>query len=383
MTAAAAILFLVSVWLAVWSYVLYPPWIRRLARRRTPGPLPEARPPGPAPSVEVLVSAADEERVIGARVRDLRAQTYPGPYAIAVGCDGCADATAHAARQALDGAGAPGRVVEYPQRRGKAAVLDDLIASSAADVVVFTDANTRFDPEAVRLLAETFADPGVGAACGRLSLEAADGRPSPETVFWDWETATKEAEGRLGVCLGANGAIYAARRRAVVPLPPGTILDDLLIPARVAAGGAASVFAAGAVARETLPSRLRDEMSRRFRIGIGAGRVLRRERWLWSFGRRPLLALVFFSRKAARWLAPVAALLAAVSALGSRALAPYAAGALAAAATLALSALGSGAPGRRGRLYYFAVINLALSAGVLAGVLGYRRPAWKPVSPRT
>jgi cellulose synthase/poly-beta-1,6-N-acetylglucosamine synthase-like glycosyltransferase len=378
MTAAAAILLLAAVWLAVWSYLLYPPWIRRLARRGPPPPVPP--PQGPPLSVEVLVAAADEERVIGARVEDLKAQAYGGPFAIAVGCDGCADGTAGAARRTLGGAG---RVVEYPERRGKAAVLDDLVASSTADVLVFTDANTRFDPDAVLRLAEVFADPAVGAACGRLSLEAADGKPSPETAFWDWETATKQSEGRLGVCLGANGAIYAARRRAVVPLPPGTILDDLLIPARVAADGASSVFVAQAVARETLPPRLRDEMSRRFRIGAGAGQVLRRERWLWDFRSQPLLALVFLSRKASRWLAPVAAFLAAVAALGSRALAAYAAGALAVAAALVLSALGSGAPGRRGRLYYFAVINLALSAGVLADLLGYRRPAWKPVSRRT
>jgi cellulose synthase/poly-beta-1,6-N-acetylglucosamine synthase-like glycosyltransferase len=378
MTAAAAILLLASVWLAVWSYLLYPPWIRRLARRAPPLPVPP--PQGPQPSVEVLVAAADEERVIGARVEDLKAQAYGGPFAIAVGCDGCADGTAAAARRTLGGAG---RVVEYPERRGKAAVLDDLVASSTADVLVFTDANTRFDSDAVRRLAEVFADPTVGAACGRLSLEAADGKPSPETAFWDWETATKQSEGRLGVCLGANGAIYAARRRAVVPLPPGTILDDLLIPARVAADGASSVFVAEALARETLPAGLRDEMARRFRIGAGAGQVLRRERWLWDFRKRPLLALVFLSRKVSRWLAPVAAFLAAVAALGSRALAAYAAGALAVAAALVLSALGSGAPGRRGRLYYFAVINLALSAGVLADLLGYRRPAWKPVSRRT
>ena len=379
MTAAAAMLLLVAVWLAVWSYLLYPPWIRRLAKRSVSRP---AATPGdpPAPSVEVLVAAADEEPVIVARVDDLKAQAYRGAYAIAVGCDGCTDATAEAARRSL--AGAAGRVVEYPARRGKAAVLDDLVASSPADVVVFTDANTRFDPHAVRRLAEAFADAAVGAACGRLSLETEDGRPSPETAFWDWETATKQAEGRLGVCLGANGAIYAARRRAVSRLPPGTILDDLLIPARVAAGGAASVFVAEAVAREALPRQLRDEMSRRFRIGIGAGHVLRRERWLWDFPRRPLLSLVFFSRKAARWLAPVAALLAAVAALGSRPLAPWAGGALVLAGALGLSALGSATPGERGRLYYFAVINLALSAGVLAGLLGHRRPAWKPVSSR-
>src|SRR6185295_9032918 len=55
-TALAALLGLLAAWLAIWSYLLYSAWIRRLAARR---PKPLAAPPraGP-PSVEVLVSAA-------------------------------------------------------------------------------------------------------------------------------------------------------------------------------------------------------------------------------------------------------------------------------------------------------------------------------------
>jgi cellulose synthase/poly-beta-1,6-N-acetylglucosamine synthase-like glycosyltransferase len=370
MTGLSAGLLLLAAWLAVWSYLLYPPWIRLLSRRR---PAREA-PGGPAPSVEVLVAAADEERVIGARVADLLAQEYPGDYAIAVGCDGCTDGTAREARQGLRGAG---RVVEFPARRGKAAVLNDLIASSRAEVIVFTDANTRFDPGAVGWLSEAMSAPGVGAACGRLWLEAEGGRLTPETLFWDRETRLKEAEGRLGMCLGANGAIYAARRLAIAPLPPDSVLDDFLIPARIAAGGADVVFVGNAVAREPLPRDVRDELSRRFRIGVGGGQVLRAEPWLWS-ARRPLLAFVFFSRKAARWIAPVAALLSALAAAASPALRLAGLAALALAAFLLLGArAGIRLPGALGRIYYFAVINLAVAAGVAAGLFGYRRPAWK------
>ena len=370
MTGLAAGLLLLAAWLAVWSYLLYPPWIRLLARRRPARSIPA----GAAPSVEVLVAAADEEGVIGTRVADLLAQEYPGEYAIAVGCDGCTDGTARAARAGL---GAAGRVVEFPARRGKAAVLNDLVASSRAEVIVFTDANTRFDAGAVRRLAEAVWAPGAGAACGRLRLEAEGGGPSPETLFWDRETRLKEAEGRLGVCLGANGAIYAARRLAIAPLPPGAVLDDFLIPARIAAAGADVLFVGDAVAREPLPRGVREEVSRRFRIGAGGGQVLRREPWLWS-PRRPLLSFVFLSRKAARWIAPVAALLAALAAAASPALRPAGLSALALAALALLGArLGARLPGPLGRIYYFAVINLALAAGVAAGLCGYRRPAWK------
>ncbi len=374
MTALAALLVLLAAWLALWSYRLYPAWIRRLAARDPTRPASGAR---ALSSVEVLVAAADEEGVIADRVRDLLAQRYGGSYGVAIGCDGCADRTAARAREA-SGGDARVRVVEFRERRGKASIVNDLVASSAAELIVFTDANTRFDPGAVEALARALAEPGVGAACGRLILEASNGGQTPESLFWERETRLKEVEGSLGVCLGANGAIYAARRASVDRLPADTAMDDFLIPARIAGRGEDGVFVAEAVARELLPSDVPEELSRRFRIGIGAGQVLRRERWLWS-PRRPLLAFVFFSRKAARWLSPVAALLAAAAAAASPALRPIGLAALLLAALLALSARGTRVPsGALGRLYYFSVINLALSAGVLAGLLGYRRPAWKP-----
>jgi cellulose synthase/poly-beta-1,6-N-acetylglucosamine synthase-like glycosyltransferase len=368
MTALAAGLFLLSVWLAVWSYLLYPAWVLRLAARRAPK-VPRA---GPDASVEVLVSAADEEDVIGDRVRDLLAQEYAGAYSVAIGCDGCTDRTAQRVREAAAG-DARVRLVEYERRRGKASVLNDLVAQSRADLLVFTDANTRFDRGAVSALARALTDPGVGAACGRLVLETEDGGGTAETQYWERETRLKDAEGKLGVCLGANGAIYAARRASVEPLPSDTAMDDFLIPARIARRGEAVVFVESAVARELLPSGVRSEVSRRFRIGVGAGQVLRREPWLWSL-RRPMLGFVFFSRKAARWLSPVALILAVAASLASPLLWPFGAVCLALAALLA-----TGVVAQDSRLYYFGVMNVALAFGVLAGLFGYRRPAWRPV----
>jgi cellulose synthase/poly-beta-1,6-N-acetylglucosamine synthase-like glycosyltransferase len=271
------------------------------------------------------------------------------------------------------------RVVEFPARRGKASVVNDLVRESTADLLVFTDANTRFEPGAVEALAHAFDDLEVGAVCGRLIFEKAAGaHDTPESDFWDRETRLKEAEGALGICLGANGAIYAVRRALVLPLPEDTTsMDDFLIPVRVARAGRTVVFAGGAVAREDTAQDVSAEVSRRFRIGIGAGQVLRRERWLYAVPAHPVLTLAFLSRKAARWLAPVLTLAAAVAALFSPSLRPFGAAVLA----LALLLLGvarlrprlAGAPGR---LYYFGVLNVALALGVAAGLAGYARPVW-------
>jgi cellulose synthase/poly-beta-1,6-N-acetylglucosamine synthase-like glycosyltransferase len=373
-TAAALILAAIAAILVLWSYAVYPSILRHHARR---APARSSVSTSWA-SVDVLVSAFDEETSIGPRVENLLAQHYPGSFAVSIGCDGCHDRTADRARES---GGGRVSISEFAVRRGKAAVINDLVGRSTSEILVFTDANSSFDPDAVTRLVERFADPAVGAVCGRLELEPADGAGfSPETEFWDRETRLKEAEGRLGICLGANGAIYAARRELVRPLPEDTALDDFLIPARIAASGYRVEFAGDSIARERFSRDVATEASRRLRIGIGAGGVLLREGRLLDFRRNPRLALAFFSRKVARWLAPLFVLAAITIALFSSTLRPLASVLVAALALLAASVfLRPRLSGWPGRLYYFGVINLALAAGVVAGLAGYRRPAW----PRT
>jgi cellulose synthase/poly-beta-1,6-N-acetylglucosamine synthase-like glycosyltransferase len=372
LTAAAVVLAALALLLVAWSYGGYPALVSRLARKAPP---PMSNQMVALPSVEVLVAAHDEAASIGPRIANLLAQRYGGSFVVAIGCDGCGDATAEHARAAGDGRV---RVEEFDRRRGKAAVVNDLVRASRAEILVFTDANSEFEPDAIARLAAQFASPDVGAACGRLILSARAGDPTPETEFWDRETELKQAEGTLGICLGANGAIYAARRELVAPLSDGAVLDDFLIPVCIARDGRKVVFAGDAIARETVPADVASETSRRFRIGVGAGEVLRREVWLFDFRRRPLLALAFLSRKAARWFAPVAALGALLCALASATLRPAAVAGAAALILLAISVrFRPRLAGWPGRLYYFGVINLALAAGVVAGLAGYRSPVWK------
>jgi cellulose synthase/poly-beta-1,6-N-acetylglucosamine synthase-like glycosyltransferase len=385
--AVAEALATASLSLFLWSYMIYPPLIGGLARRR--GKRATHGSQGRVSSVEVVLSAADEEDVIGDRVRNLLEQTAASgsSYRVSIGCDGCTDRTAERARGAAAAKASLVTVTEFPTRRGKASVLNDLVAASTADVLVFTDANTRFEAGAVAALVDALDRENAGAACGHLVFERARGAAAtPETQYWDRETRMKEAEGRLGACLGANGGIYAARRALVAPLPPDTTsMDDFLIPARIAARGRAVIFERGAVAREDAARDVAAEVSRRTRIGIGAGQVLRRDGWLWNFPKHAALTFAFLSRKAARWVAPLLALAAALAALFVPAI--RVAGAIVlGVAVLALVlakarpglffARADPAPGPLGRLYYFVVLNVALALGVALGLVGYSRPFW-------
>ena len=375
MRLVAEILAVASLVLFLWSYLVYPPLVGWLAKRRAKPSEPASR--EPLASVEVVLSAADEEEVIGARVRNLLDQSGVSGYRVSIGCDGCTDGTAARAREAA-GAG-PVSVIEFPIRRGKASVLNDLVASSTAEILVFTDANTRFEPGAIAALVEALSSTGAGAACGHLVFEPAAGAAAtPESQYWDRETRMKEAEGRLGACLGANGGIYAARRSLVAPLRPDTTsMDDFLIPARIAAAGRAVTFEPRAVAREDAARDVAAEVARRTRIGIGAGQVLRRDGWLWNLPRHPALTFAFLSRKAARWLAPLFLLASAAAAL---LVAEWRLAGIAALAVAALALLFArtrpALPGLVGRLYYFVVLNVALALGVALGIFGHSRPFW-------
>ena len=155
-------------------------------------------------------------------------------------------------------------------------------------------------------------------------------------------------------------------------------MDDFLIPVRVARDGRRIVFAGGAVAREDAARDVAAEVSRRIRIGIGAGQVLRRERWLYAARRA--------SAADPGVPVPQGGALARAPARRSARRPPRSSRrpcgrsarrrSLLAALLLAVARAKPRLGGAAGRLYYFGVLNVALALGVAAGLAGYARPVW-------
>ena len=301
----------------VYTWVCFPAMLVLLARhrRRTPR---QPGVPDDLPPVAVVFSAHNEEKVIGARLSNLLALDYPRDrLAILAGVDGSSDRTEAIVRQwmAID---SRIQVVVQNPCRGKTSMLKRLVAESAAasgpmppSVLVFTDANTMFERDALRRLVAPLSDPRIGGVCGRLILEppgrATDPSGAPgtdESVYWDLEAQLKEAESGLDSCLGANGAIYAIRRPLFfADIPDNTIIDDFVIGMKVREQGVRMVFEPLAVAREDLPETVGDEWCRRVRIGAGAYQALSLCRACLRprFGR---FALCFWSHKILRWFTP-------------------------------------------------------------------------------
>src|SRR5262249_27085914 len=137
------------------------------------------RQPGRAyPSVSIVFAAHNEQAVVAQKMSNCARVNYPADLLeVLVGCDGCTDATAALARAS------PMRnmtVLGFRDRRGKPAVLNDLLALAHGEIVVFCDANTDIEPDALQALVRHFARPEIGCVCGELRLRAKANSPNGE-----------------------------------------------------------------------------------------------------------------------------------------------------------------------------------------------------------
>ncbi len=298
------------------------------------------------PSVTLIVAAHDEQQVIAAKVADALELDYPrAQLQLIVACDGCTDATAQHARDA----GAD-LVLELP-RGGKIRAQDAAVQRANGDIVAFSDANSRWQPDALRELVSAFKSPRVGYACGQVRFvqHAAGARASnQEGVYWRYELALRALESRLSSITAGNGAIYATRRDAYIVVDP-IMGHDLSLPFNMVKHGLRAVYVPAARASEKMVPSLLGEFARKRRMMSHTWPIVLRGGMLSPRGYPPLYALMIVSHRLLRYATP-------------------ALHALALAANVALVAAGAGA------LY---VVTLALQlalllAALLAGVLPAR-----------
>ncbi|MGH7770246.1 MAG: glycosyltransferase, partial [Candidatus Binatia bacterium] len=297
-----------------------------------------------------------------------------------IGSDGSTDRTCDIAR-AYEGRAV--RLLCFERRRGKASVLNDLIARATNEIVVLTDANTFFQADAVRTLVKAlWRHPEKSVAVGRLDLRAPSDNGNLDGAYWRYETWIKTLESRFGSLLGANGAIYAFYRERYRPLPKDAIVDDFLIPMLMRlASGDRIYFVSEARAWERSPNEVRDEFYRHVRIGAGNFQALR---WTWKLllPWKGTIALAYFSHKVLRWFGPWLMLIGFVTNLR---LLHVPAFALLFLGQLVLYELAFGAlllhrvalVGRAASaMRYFLILNIALLVGLGRFVLGVERPFW-------
>jgi cellulose synthase/poly-beta-1,6-N-acetylglucosamine synthase-like glycosyltransferase len=299
-----------SVAILAYTYAGYPAWLWLRSQVR-------ARPVHAAsgtPSVSIVMVVRNEADVLEGKLSNLLALDYPADMVeIIVVSDGSTDGTNGILRNHQEKLRL--QTVVKAESRGKAAGLNDAIGLAHGDIVLFTDARQKIELGALRLLAAQFDDPAVGCASGELMLGDPD---SGEVVrgmglYWHIEKAVREMESASGSVVGATGALYAVRRKLLVPVPAGTILDDVYIPMHVVREGFRVIFVPSAHAWDVADQGTEREFSRKVRTLTGNYQLVQFAPWL--LGSSNPLRFEFISHKLMRLFAPFALLAALIAAL--------------------------------------------------------------------
>lgn len=292
--------FWASLGLVAYAYFGYPLLAAVLARVHGAAPLAGDR----HPPLTVVLAAYNEAPRIAARVRNILEQDYPAEnLRVVVVCDGSRDDTAMRA----DVGDPRVRVIALDRNSGKAVALNHAMAAVDTPLVAFADARQRYAPDALRRLVAAFADPSVGSVSGELMIDPQAGGAHDIGLYWRIEKRLRHDEALLGWLHGVTGAIHAVRRELYVPMPPGTILDDMWIPLHVVEARHRVWMERSSVAHDMASATAEEEFHRKIRTLAGNWQLFARMPGLLN----PFRSRVFFavlSHKCARLVAPWALL---------------------------------------------------------------------------
>lgn len=279
--------------------------VRSLIKRPSPTPqLPADE--RDYPEVTLMICAYNEESVVEEKMRNTRALDYPkDKLCVMWVTDGSNDRT-----NELLSAYPEVKLVFSPERRGKAAAMQHGLKENKAEYVVFTDANTMLNTEAVSEVIRQFMREDVGCVSGEKRVAArTEGQAAAESegLYWKYESLLKQWDSDLYSAMGAAGELFAVRMSCYQPAPSNALLDDFMISMLILNKGYRIAYTSDAYAMEFGSANLQEESKRKRRIAAGGLQSIWWLRGMMNPLRRPLVAFQFVSHRVLRWsLTPVA-----------------------------------------------------------------------------
>lgn len=303
-TFGLALVLLLLVLLPLHSYILYPLIIKTIAF------LTPYRPTCSIATVPVsiIISAYNEEVSIRQRVENLLIQDYDSAnMEILIGSDCSSDNTNAILRELEQKHPGIIRIFLFDSRRGKAAVVNDLVSQAHNDIVLFTDANTEFTTQSVQQLVSSFSDAETGGVSGRIVFyESKQARQAgvEEGKYFEYDSFIKQAEGECGILIGAFGGFFAIRKKLFRPIPLlHPVTDDLYISLAVLSSGYKLLYKPTAIAYEESAQNIEQEYRRKVRYSATNFQTLSFFKDL-LFNRNIVLSYALWSHKVIRWGIP-------------------------------------------------------------------------------
>lgn len=252
------------------------------------------------PAITLVIAAYNEEDIVDKKMQNCRALKYPqGRLTIFWATDGSSDSTNEKLAK-YDNV-----VVSFsPERRGKTATINRAMEKITTPIVVFTDANTTLNEEALVRIGSAFSDPKVGCVAGEkrvISEEADSASSSGEGAYWKYESKLKELDSRLYSAAGAAGELFALRKNLYRNVSDDTLLDDFIISLEIVKQGYIIAYCSDAYAMETGSANIANEKKRKVRIAAGGLQSIWRLRDLLNPFKYGIFSFQYVSHRVLRW----------------------------------------------------------------------------------
>lgn len=266
--------------------------------------------PSSWPNVTYVVAAWNEKKWMGKKIQNGLDFDYPIDkiHHLYV-TDGSDDGTPDAIREFPFPKNISFSVYHSPERKGKIAAVERIMEFVDTPIVIYSDANTEVNKDAIKNMVRHYEDPKVGAISGekRIAISDSDSATAGEGIYWKYESFLKKLDSQFYSAVGAPGELFSIRTKFYRPVPADTLVEDFFLTMSIAKDGYKIVYEPDAYAVEAKSASVGEEMKRKIRIGAGGLQAVYRLAPLLNFFKYGKLSFQYISHRVLRWtLAPLA-----------------------------------------------------------------------------
>ena len=336
------------------------------------------------PAVTIIIAAYNEQENIETTLKNKLKLNYPKEnLEIVVVSDASTDRTDDIVRK-YEQHGV--KLLRQEPRAGKTAALNMGVSQAKGKILVFSDANSIYDSQALRMLVQNFSDPSVGYVTGKMIYTNLDGTTIGDgcTTYMKYENVLRSLEMQLGSVVGVDGGIDAVRKDLYRPMNPDQ-LPDLVLPLTVVEQGLRVVYEAEAILEEPVLKVPKDEYRMRVRVTVRALWALWDMHHLLIFPRFKLFAWQLWSHKVLRYLCFLFIILAYLTSLALWSESGFYKLFFVLQNIAYLGAIASPMLEKQGHcspvlylLNYFIILNLAAAHAFVKFIFGQKQVTWTP-----
>lgn len=300
------ITFWILIFIIIYSYVAYGVLLYGLVLLKRLLIKPTITDNAYEPTVSLLIAAYNEESCIAKKIENTLRLDYPADkIEFVFVTDGSSDSTPDIVKRFPRV-----RLLHQPQRQGKIAAVERSMPHLHGEIVVFTDANTFVNKEAIKNIVRHFADARIGVVSGEkriLNRDSDEAAGAGEGFYWKYESKLKQWDAELYSVMGAAGELFAIRKDLYEPIPKDSLIEDFYMSFKIVEKGYVIAYEPDAYALEEPSASIAEELKRKIRIAAGGIQSIVRLSELLNPFKYGVVTFQYVSHRALRWsLAPLA-----------------------------------------------------------------------------